>query len=416
MKRYLHPALWLFYALLSCYSGAQTDLSEIESRLRRPNNAFTPPSATTLTLDDNMVSKLYVYRSSDGGEVDYKAGHKLVFDSNAHDLAAGIELLRKAAAAGHVGALSDLGACYYIGRGVVRDPRYARDFLERAASGGDGHAQFILGTERGRGGIVSKDIIIAEDLLKKSASNGLAMAKVNLGALYLTEDFGSRSTAAEGRDLLQSIASGGEKTEATTAAKFLGLVYANGLRTPPNLKLAALWFGKAAANGDAESMYNLFIVSCNQPSAVSLSAGAGWLSRAAEAGLPNARTTLRQLLSSQESKASQKLLDDAERQKSEQVGNSQYTVFENPYYTEGKRLREKLTDKTSTTQDLARAAIVIGLGMIAEHYQSQQEEKQWVRGVQSNVYFDQSSGGLIFTNKPVDVLPNPYFPRVRPAR
>ena len=99
-------------------------------------------------------------------------------------------------------------------------------------------------------------------------------------------------------------------------------------------------------------------------------------------------------------------MDDADLQEAER----------NPFYAEGKRLRDRVTTKTANAQDWGRAALAFGVAILADRYQRQQEDKKWVRGVERNVYYDSRSGGLIITDQPVEILPNSYFPSVRPAR
>ena len=335
-------------------------------------------------------------------EADYNTGHHIVFDNETGDFSEGIKLLEKAARTGHIGATSALGFCYLAGRGVKEDPAKAREYLERGVAAGDGYAQFYLGTERSHGGkVCSKDIRIAEDLLKKSAEQDWTMAQLNLGVLYTTEDYG-RPTADEGRKWLTKAAVAGDMH----AQKFLGLIYADGIQTQRDLNAATPWFRQAADQGDRVSMYYLFIISCNQPEAVSVPDGLTWLSRAAAAGLEKAISTQQQLMHEAEDKDTLTAIEEADRRR----------VQSDPFYAAGKRLREGITSNTLSGQDVAQAALAFGIAVLANHFQRQQEEKQWVHGVEHRFYYDQQSGGIVVTNQPVDILPNPFFPSVRPVR
>jgi len=333
-----------------------------------------------------------------------------------------IAQLQNAASTGNVQAMGLLGTCYLIGKGVEKDPEKAKEYLWKAANGGDAVAQVSLAREYAAGGIVPKDVSAAQSLctgvIARNQDDTLAVAdaKLILGTLYLTEDFAPVITTKEGYSKLgkQGLAflkdaagdGQGKSDVATHAARCLGMAYANGIRTRQDFEKASKWFLQAANGGDADSMYSLFLISCNQPNCVSASDGADWLAHAADAGLEQASKTKKQLDKIASKEAAQKVLDDADKQE----------ASFNPYYAEGKHIREEVADQQENTGDLVRDGIILGIAALLEGYEQGQEEKQWVPGVEHHLYYDGGTGGVVVTDQAVQVLPDSFFPQVRSAQ
>ncbi len=78
-----------------------------------------------------------------------------------------------------------LATNYFTGRGVPRDYAKAFAWYSRAASAGDGGAQYIVGSyyERGEPGVVDKDIEQAKIWYARSAAHGDPGALAKLRSL-----------------------------------------------------------------------------------------------------------------------------------------------------------------------------------------------------------------------------------------
>lgn len=105
-----------------------------------------------------------------------------------------IELIRQAADAGDVEAMSFLGMSYENGRDVEADPVKAVEYYSKAATRGDAYAQWRLGvlidTEKTEGTAEQ-----AVELFRKAADQGNADAMASLAVMYaagkgIGQDFG----------------------------------------------------------------------------------------------------------------------------------------------------------------------------------------------------------------------------------
>lgn len=102
------------------------------------------------------------------------------------DLCRAAQYYRRAADAGHLGAMVDLGVCYEGGRGVARDVERAAEWYEKAARGGHARATFNLGFfyAMGYGGL-AKDPQEAARLYKLAANRGDVKAQNNLALAFV---------------------------------------------------------------------------------------------------------------------------------------------------------------------------------------------------------------------------------------
>lgn len=142
--------------------------------------------------------------------------------------------------------LSPLGQLYLSGTTLPRDPAAAVRWLERAALGGDQHAQYRLGKLLLQGEEVPKDADGAVRWLTASAEQGSRYAQYALGKLFLL-----------GKDV------------------------------PEDRKAARQWFQKAAEQGDQYAQYlwsvwitGIFFPLCSQPPGCSITWPASSGSRA----------------------------------------------------------------------------------------------------------------------------------------
>lgn len=95
-----------------------------------------------------------------------------------------LELLRKAAEAGHTKAEAYLGWMYDTGKGIPADTRTAAYWYERAASKDNLAALRNLGLHYRNGTGVPQDLQKALELFRKAAELGNADAQVDLGYMY----------------------------------------------------------------------------------------------------------------------------------------------------------------------------------------------------------------------------------------
>ncbi|MCJ2043481.1 sel1 repeat family protein [Methylobacterium sp. J-078] len=95
-----------------------------------------------------------------------------------------LELLRKAAKAGHVGAAFLIGDVYSRGDRVRPDLREAAQWFRRAADAGHVQSQFQIGCFFAQGEGVPRDLANAVRYFEFCATNGHAVGAYNLGIFY----------------------------------------------------------------------------------------------------------------------------------------------------------------------------------------------------------------------------------------
>jgi TPR repeat protein len=146
-------------------------------------------------------------------------------------------------------AMAAVGVALHKGLGVAPDFTRAWGWLQQAAALGDARAQWNVGAVYASGAPgVARDLKLAFQWCQRAAEQGFAAAQSNLGALYALAD---------------------------------------------NPQQAALWWHKAAAQDDAEALYNLALVTAKGtgvPQDVAQSVGL--LLRAAHLGLAPAQSRL----------------------------------------------------------------------------------------------------------------------------
>jgi serine/threonine protein kinase len=95
------------------------------------------------------------------------------------------EWFQKAADAGNPDAMNNLGELYYYGRGVARDYTQARDWYEKAAAADNANAMYSLGWMYEKGsGVIIRDYTQARSWYQRAADAGHPDAMYNLGMLY----------------------------------------------------------------------------------------------------------------------------------------------------------------------------------------------------------------------------------------
>ncbi|GAB4257980.1 MAG: hypothetical protein Kow0092_05270 [Deferrisomatales bacterium] len=159
---------------------------------------------------------------------------------------------RKAAEQGHADAQYLLGLLYGKGRGVPRDPAEAARWWTRAAGGGQADAQYGLGALYLKGQGVARDPGAAARWFRKAAEQGHADAQFALGALYARGALGSPDAQEAARWLRRAAEQGHPR-----AQFLLGALYTAGQGIPPDEARAARWLARAAAQGEPGAQYAL---------------------------------------------------------------------------------------------------------------------------------------------------------------
>lgn len=100
------------------------------------------------------------------------------------DFGAAAALLSKAAAAGHPGAMIELGQLYVEGQGVPKDPTVAVTLYRQAIDAGSTDGMNHLGVAYVAGEGVERDPHRAFKLFEQAAEKGDAIGMYNLGITY----------------------------------------------------------------------------------------------------------------------------------------------------------------------------------------------------------------------------------------
>lgn len=163
-----------------------------------------------------------------------------------------LALYRKAAAAGHAGAMNNLGAIYEGGRGVTRDIAQAMRWYRRSADAGDGSAMRRLGLIYERGDGVPRDPFEALTWFRKAADAGNVLGMSDVGRAYAS-GFGVARNPAEAMRWFRKAAEAG----GPFAMDRLGFAYLRGFGVERDPAEAVRWFRKAAEAGNPVGMENL---------------------------------------------------------------------------------------------------------------------------------------------------------------
>jgi TPR repeat protein len=163
----------------------------------------------------------------------------------ARDLEAAFAWYQRAAEGGHAGAQNNLGAMYYDGRGVLRNPLEAAKWYKLAADQGHAVAQTNLALMYGMGVGVPPDQAAMVKLLKTAAAGGEPRAQAQLARMYLDGD-GVPQNAGEAA-----------AQDNESAQFFLAVLLQRGIGAPRDLEAASAWFRRAANHGNRLAMLEL---------------------------------------------------------------------------------------------------------------------------------------------------------------
>lgn len=205
----------------------------------------------------------------------------IAFDEAGKDIPNEIVLgLRRRAKAGDVGAMFNLGQCYFKGAGVSINHEDGVSWYRKAAEAGDVKGMYNLGHCYGHGTGVSVNHEEAVSWYRKAAEAGDANAMMNLGVCY-RQGNGVMVSHEEAVIWFYKAAEAGN----AQAMHNLGHCYGNGTGVAVNHKESVSWYRKASEAGVAKSMFNLALcyrrgdgVLINQEEAVS------WYHKAAGMG------------------------------------------------------------------------------------------------------------------------------------
>lgn len=273
-----------------------------------PLSGFTPAasddgpraieSTTTETVrvrETEAETASRILREAVAGQLEsmWNAGRLLFaggFGGVARDDSQALGWFRKAAAAGHPGAATALGEALLFGYGTTAQPTEAmrwlrqgaeggvpraqlhwasalfsgeggvapdraaaRRWMETAAQAGEPHAQWLIGSERRRGGEWPRDTAEARRLLGLAAAQNHAPALVDLAEMSLTGE-GVTRDAAEARRLFTAAANLDEPSAMTNAA----LMAFRGEGGPADPARATAWLRAAAGRlNHAQAQYSL---------------------------------------------------------------------------------------------------------------------------------------------------------------
>lgn len=170
-------------------------------------------------------------------------------EGQASDFAGALEWTRKAAQAGWLPAIMDMGyLCMYGGKGIAPDAAQARVWYTKAAEQGEAKAHWFLGVLDYDAPEGKRNAASAMEHWRKAADAGVADAQYRLGRLLAQH----KETVAEGMQWLEKAAAPGKKGGVPQAATALANLYMTGANgAPQDVQQAVAWFAAAAGAGDA---------------------------------------------------------------------------------------------------------------------------------------------------------------------
>jgi TPR repeat protein len=192
--------------------------------------------------------------------------------------------LKQQAASGDAAAQCGVGRMYSLGKGVPEDDAQAVLWFRKAAEQGDAHAQYDLGVLYYEGHGVPQDYAQSARWLRKAAEQGYADAQYNLGVLYYE---------GENQGVPQ------DDTQAPFWRRKIRAwrAYINSVDFHNSehwrYTQAALWFRKAADQGDAEAQDALGdLYDSDQGGLQDYEQAAFWYRKAADQGYADAQWSL----------------------------------------------------------------------------------------------------------------------------
>jgi TPR repeat protein len=198
-----------------------------------------------------------------------------------------IPQIKAAAEKGSVQEEVQLGAAYFMGRGVERDDKQAAYWYTKAANSGDPEAQRQIGYFYMAGIGVDRDPSRGVRWFERAVAGGLVSAKVNLGVAYLW-GLGVREDDSLAAKYFQEAAAKGSGP----GASFMGTLCVYGRGVPKDMAEARRWFELGSKLHDARSELNLALMLSAEQSRSSKERAAKLLRESAKAGFVSARHQL----------------------------------------------------------------------------------------------------------------------------
>lgn len=161
---------------------------------------------------------------------------------------------RRSADMGHAGAQNALGYLYTTGRGVPQSYTEALKWYRRSADQGNSDSLYAIGGlyQFGRG--LPKDPEEANRWFERAK----AAKAIQYPAGRSVFDEGERQyREANNPTPVETVANPAESPKTTDVPFQLGYQYEHGEGVPKNFELAARWYRRAAAQGDARAQVNL---------------------------------------------------------------------------------------------------------------------------------------------------------------
>lgn len=170
------------------------------------------------------------------------------------DIKIALQLLTKAAEAGHFQAQAKLAKWYREGKLIDKDPQKAFYWYKEAASSGDPEMQCNLGWCYATGFGCTASPGSAAVYFGKAAAAGVVVAQYNLAKCYETGT-GVKKDLVRAASLYELAAKAGD----VTSQYCLGRCYEHGQGVAEDISLAIFWYKKAARNGSADAQYAMGI-------------------------------------------------------------------------------------------------------------------------------------------------------------
>ena len=178
----------------------------------------------------------------------YLNGH--VGASTDNDIARGIALLRRSAAAGNRDGRYWLAYCYVQGLAGMQKADSAALIFESLAQQGDSMALLQLGLAYDLGNGVAPDTARALSLYRQAGDRGVSNGYTFLADFYRDGEFVGRNADTAFALYRRAYALGGNNT---AAAEALALCHLNGIGTPSDTAAALPFVQEAAAQGSAQA-------------------------------------------------------------------------------------------------------------------------------------------------------------------
>lgn len=160
--------------------------------------------------------------------------------------------LEKAAVEGNAYAENELGAIYFEGDGVTRNPRLAADWWEKAARRGNVEAECKLGKMLMEGKEIPRDTERGRSWLEHAADEGNPQAQYLLGKMYLDGQW-VKPNPGMAKSLLERAALNGYES----AVNLLHMIESIGYSLEDELRGGQPQLQKLATDGDPEAQYRL---------------------------------------------------------------------------------------------------------------------------------------------------------------